>query len=459
MWSSNTSIAPWSLLNVPLDVVFLILRLLPLDDVFALFKTCKHFFWVSQCRPFWVYANIDVDFYLRVPGRGTIDYGAVAIDVLQARVSHSLRVYNAWRTNGAKLQHERSMSVDDSVRRVRMIPGTRILILVEECAVRLQAWGSDISQQIPLDLDEHFEVFDVKIFWVDSLQCNIIIVGTTNRKHGPSLCNALKLFRLDIQGPFGVHLLTTSFPHWISAFSLMDDQLVVVGHRLPRKYFLQTFKVVYGHPGSLVPVFNVTLGSNTIGASSLTILDGTHFLFANDVGLSVYRLSMRKEMHSGVPRRITPCWSYKYARFDYLSRPPVGPVVFDCTTGDKSVAICGGKFLRRLVMTAHRPSRFLLSEVDLVAHVPVYLGITAGLRLGLCHIPFHSPTFRTFQLFGGRVDDHPFSSRHSTDGGSLAYRLVSGIVEPRSVDMDEGEGRLVFLLRTTNSMYMVMLEL
>ncbi|KAJ7029030.1 hypothetical protein C8F04DRAFT_47963 [Mycena alexandri] len=215
---------------------------------------------------------------------------------------------------------------------------------------------------------------------------------------------------------------------------------------------MRSLKVSYLPTPSVLAKPLVYIGTQgTLVACSFAIMDDTHFLLAGPVGVAVYKLSDRAKPSTGFPRRLKPCWQQRYDDYEFVSRPPLGPIVEHHRTGDKSIAVCSGTFLRRIFMSNDRRARFRLSVHSLVDPVPVYLGMTGGNRIGLYRRPYSSSMFTTFGM-GNVPDSHPLTEARAVRGedrGSVVYRAgLQDVLEPGSLSIDEGEGRIAFMLRS-----------
>ncbi|KAJ7039715.1 hypothetical protein C8F04DRAFT_1178435 [Mycena alexandri] len=421
-------------LTVPVDVLFLILHLLTITDVLSFFETCKLFYQTSLYRPFWVYANIDMDNLQFRSGRSAVNYSRMDLSALRQRVVKAWRIFDSWGSRGVEPRHTHSVPLSDDVRNLVAIPGTRVLVLLCDDRVYLQDWLTGSSTEIQVHrLDDRLYLTSVKHFWVDIIGRNVLVLYLAAR--GVACVAAVVLFGLTPSPG------TVDVPTIVSGFMLSNNDLVVFGTTGGRPHFLCSFVVSYATtPGSL-------------SASSIAILDRTHFLLANPTGITIYNLSEKTLASVGSHvRRIRPCWEHRYGSTDFLSRPPLGPVLTNPADGGKSVSVCGGTYLRCVYMAPVKGNkRFRIAERTLIDRVPVYLGIAAGSRVGLYRRPWTSQVFTTFRLPGGSPDLHPFSyevAGRRDDKGSIAYAVgMQETLEPNTLHVDEVEGRIVFMLR------------
>ncbi|KAJ7773125.1 hypothetical protein B0H16DRAFT_1765902 [Mycena metata] len=427
-----------SFLTVPVDVLFLILRLLTITDALAFFETCKLFYQTSLYRPYWVYANIDMDNLQFRPGRGDVDYSRMELSALRRRVVKAWQIFDAWGCRGVEPRHTHSVPLKDDVRHLVAIPGTRLLVLLCNDHAYLQDWLTGSSTEIHAHRsDDCLYLTSVKHFWVDAIGRNVLVVYLAARGVNPELRSELQMFVVDEAATTASLLGTVEVPTILSGFTLSNDDLVVFGSTGSRPHFLCSFVVFY----ATTPV-QIRLNAEiqisppgSLSASSVAILDRTHFLLANPAGITIYNLSEKTLSSVGSHvRRIRPCWEHRYSSTDFLSRPPLGPVLTNPTDGEKD----------RI--------RFRIAERTLIDRIPVYLGIAAGSRVGLYRRPWTSQVFTTFRLPGGSKDLHPFSYDvvgRRDDRGSIAYAAgMQETLEVNTLYIDEVEGRIVFMLRT-----------
>ncbi|KAJ7186936.1 hypothetical protein C8R46DRAFT_1024906 [Mycena filopes] len=425
-------------------------------------RTCQRLLSASTFRSYWVYANIDADLLHRHTAVGAVDYVGMSTAALQARLLKNYRIFNAWRLESVHPRWVRTFPFRRDVRRMLVIPGTGSVIVVEASeSLWLQSWRRQASASVPLQQKCHFEIFDVKLFWMESISSQVLLVALTDRTR-----SEVQLFTVDGVKLDCVCLASVMFSHLTSAFYLADSHLAVVAHTGPTSYSIESLRVMYDPSSTCVTITTIAvvrLGCTwTLAGSSCCILDDIHFLLANSVGVAVYRLPQRTLNHRGpAPRRINPHWSHRFRQFDVLDRPCLRLLV-DSTSGDRTVAICGGNFLRRVVIAGRGFPKFRFSEVGLVGGVPTYLGIATGFYTGVYHQAFRSPAFVTFPLFdaGTAAHWHPFSPTvDPRDFGSIIYDFGQAVLEAGSINVDEVEGTLIFITRTGDVAELVVLNL
>ncbi|KAJ7668889.1 hypothetical protein B0H17DRAFT_1142357 [Mycena rosella] len=139
-------------------------------------------------------------------------------------------------------------------------------------------------------------------------------------------------------------------------------------------------------------------------------------------------------------------WSY-----EILTRPPLSQILTNPITGGKSISICGGHCIRCLFMMDDLRPQFRLAKRSLINCIPVFLGITAGTNIGLYRHPYASPTFVSFSPGDDMSDFHLVSHIADQDSnckGSICYTTGSQeFLGPDSLFIEEGEGRVIFILR------------
>ncbi|KAJ6510104.1 hypothetical protein C8R47DRAFT_1065316 [Mycena vitilis] len=420
-----------SIMRVPLDIVFLILRLLPLPDAFAVFMR-----------------------------QGRIDYSGVTNAALQARVMKARRVFNSWRTQSVKPKIVCWMPLDQRARQLLLIPGTTLFVVEETYDLRLCDWKSGAVCTVPLERSNASPV-SLKVVWVQSVRRNVLVVassyGTIGSRPRPVVLSEINIFVVDACGPSVNYIATARFADQVMGYSLSEDHLAVVGcSRLgAKRYFIHSLGVVYhslcDDLGSAKRTYSrhchrirwgfMVEPQGNLAASSFAILDDTHFLLANPSGIAVFKLS------ADVPTTepVKACWRRRYMSRDVLPRPLLTPASADCVNGRISMSICSRNFLRHFSMTIEDNPRFTLSERPLFTR-PAYLSVTGACHVGV-YRRHYSAGFTTFALTD--TDLHPFAAAATSEVGSVVHRLDEGdAIQPSSISMDEGAGRIAFLQLT-----------
>ncbi|KAJ7093649.1 kinase-like domain-containing protein [Mycena crocata] len=275
------------ILRVPLDVLFILLRRLTLNDALSLFLSCKHFLRVSNERPFWIYANIDVDTLLCRPGHGRINYSDTPTRTLQSRVTRALKVFLAWRSEDVTPKRIRTLAVNRRVRQLVAVPWTRTIVLLLDDSVSLQNWDSNKSVDVPLDHHDGLFLIAIDVFWVESISQNVLVVsrGCVTR-FGHHVRSELQLFAINDTSLSAVLLTKIEVPFSICAFTLSDRSLGAIGHTGTRVYYMQSAVLTYGAGVKVTTKAFVRISlRGTLASSSFTILDDDHFLIANPTGL------------------------------------------------------------------------------------------------------------------------------------------------------------------------------
>ncbi|KAJ7186938.1 hypothetical protein C8R46DRAFT_1024909 [Mycena filopes] len=459
---STTSNSPSSIRRpspfelIPFDVLLLILRLLPLPVALATLLTCKRLFAVSEYRPFWVYVNIDADAFGLCPGPGNganSDYTKVSIAALKNRVLTKYKVFLAWQTKSVRPKRIRTLPVDGRTHQLVSIPWTKLVVVADDDTVSLLNWATKSTSTIPVTWAADLLIFAIKIFWIESIGRNVIVVALSNRYESSVGCSRplvrteLQLFIVDVAGSSAAFLAKATFSHWVSTFDLSGNNLAVVGHSSQRSYFIRCLDVRYDVHVDPPTVLVVRLGRRwPVASCSFAILDPTHYLLAGPLGVVVYKFSLGRTRDDSV---CPPCWYSKYEFFEVVFRPPLGPILVDPVSGDRTMSFCSGEFIRQFSMTTGED--FCLSETSLVDRVPLNWGLTRGLRTGIHHKPFVPHTFTAFPFFSSKGDLHPFGSPASRRNCGTVLYNVNGIIEPHSLNMDESEGRIVFMRRVSST--------
>ncbi|KAJ6579168.1 hypothetical protein DFH09DRAFT_1077462 [Mycena vulgaris] len=424
------------LCSTPLDILLLILRLLTVKDALSLFATCRQLR-MSNCRPFWVYANIDMDSLPCTPGGPRINYSLWKTDDLRTRVTRKWAIFKAWRETRVEPRRVRVISVNYDVRRVVVVPWTNLMVLMGEQHVFIHNWFSGASTTAPLKSYSEMHLMSIKLFWVDSINANVLIVHISLRRGSTSL-SELQFFAVDTS--------------WYGN--------VRVSH-------IRSFEMRFGPSPSVTAVATIrVMTPDVLRATSFAILDETRFLVAGPRGLAVYKLPARAIVGTGeVSYRVRPLWRHPYPEEDTVSRPPLGPI--RAVVDGINISVSSGNYLRSLtvILGSGSKDQFIVTERRLVERLPVYLGIASGYRVGVYRRPYSIPDFTTFSLEGRPAESHPFfyADDHLLHGkGSVAYRAgLLETMEPGSLQVDEDQGRLIFMLRSHSkpSAKVVVLEL
>ncbi|KAJ6562847.1 hypothetical protein DFH09DRAFT_1315912 [Mycena vulgaris] len=438
------------LCSTPLDVLLLILRLLTLKDALSLFATCRQLH-MSNCRPFWVYANIDMDSLPCTPGGPRIDYSSWNTDDLRTRVIRKWAIFQAWRETRVEPRRARVIPVNYDVRRVVVVPWTNLMVLMGDQHVFIHNWFSGASTTAPLKSYSEMHLMNIKLFWVESLNANVLIVHVSVRR-GSTSFSELQFFAMDTS--------SLTFEAVISPFKMQFCPS-------PSVTAVATIRVMT--PVSLtVPctdVAEITM-KDVLRATSFAILDETRFLVAGPRGLAIYKLPARAITSAGTTSyRVRALWRHPYPEEDTVSRPPLGPI--RGIVGGINISVSSGNYLRSVTVIPGSGSKdqFTVTKHRLVERLPVYLGIASGYRVGVYRRPYSIPDFTTFSLEGRPAEAHPFfyADDHSAHGkGSVAYRAGPlETMEPGSLQVDEDQGRLIFMIRSHSkpSAKVVILEL
>ncbi|KAJ7603532.1 hypothetical protein DFH06DRAFT_1151805 [Mycena polygramma] len=377
----------------------------------------------------------------------------MSIPALQARLFKARRIFHAWRSNNVQPTNVHILPLEGRVEKLLIVPWTELLVIVEEYAVHLQDWVSRSSYRVPLHLDRGTSILMAKTYWVDSLGHNVLLVVLYNGRDLSSMRSELKLFLLNAKPLSATYLATATLPYGVIALSLSDTHLALVGYRGNLAYVIASLCVSYNAPCS-ISINRVACISTegTLATSSFAILDETHYLLAGPRGVAVYTLTGCAVPASDLanPSSIGPCWKHSYRAYDPIWRPPLGPVVVDHARGRRSIMICTARSIRRVFVTDEPRPRFSMCESPLPQPIPIYSGLVAHHRIGLHRGPRTAPhSFITFQL-GLDEDLLPFECRSSSRRGLVTYRTRDPreAIDRTSMNIDEGEGRIVFMTRT-----------
>ncbi|KAJ6507238.1 hypothetical protein C8R47DRAFT_1209164 [Mycena vitilis] len=445
---------------MPLDVLLLILRLLTIKDAIALFATCRKLC-LTECRAFWLYANIDMDLLPCAPGRPPIDYRTLSTPLLRSRSMEAWSIHIAWRRNALQPKRVRVVPVDSNISEFLWIPWTRVMVVLVGAKLFLQDWSSGARVPVPLSQDATLSRVSPRVFWTGSesgwvlVHCfGIVKVGEVNTR--------LQLFAVDPALMSVSFLTSVVVPHSVSGVDLRGDHLAVLGCTArPRSSVIRSFRVVL-EPNCAANVEAVLRIKPPVnhGEIAFAILDEERFLLICPTRVAVYNLSIAasKSPSVDVPW-CRPLWAYNYSQPDILTRPIVGPIIAR-TDGTIWFSISSGAYLRCVLITPSEasggPDSYAVIEKRLAYEVPYQLGISIGCRIGVFGRPYISSTafttFTTSSMFDEKDSLHPFFYRgdHPTNAkGSVVFAPgTKELLDVDSLQVDEDQGRIMFLVHS-----------
>ncbi|KAJ7683377.1 hypothetical protein B0H17DRAFT_1227875 [Mycena rosella] len=437
--------------RAPLDVVLIILRLLPIKDAFAVFATC-HQLRASECRSFWVHVNIDMDELPCVPGRPSIDYSTWTTDALRARAIRSLRIHGAWRAldHTPRVTHTIQVSMEYNVARIIRVPWSRLIILFGHSDILLKDWSSGDASKLPLPYCPDVVLISGRNYWVESLNSNVLLLHLlTRREEGPQ--REIHLFKIDISSRSSSYLGDVIVLDGVIHIDLRGNHLALMSDTGPRIVHIHSFEIRFS------PSFSVTLQPtlrvftmDPVAQSSFLVLSRSRFLVAGRSGISVFEIPEEAYTRAqGLTWWVLPLWDTIFWERDALASPQLGPLL-DGGDGTISLSVPGRSYIRFLSIPPHT-NNFRITERLLVDLVPPCLGMASGFRVGVYRRPYSMPSFTTFFLGENPQQLHPFSCAEGSARmtGSIQYRhRPPESVEPQSLQMDEGQGLVMFVVRT-----------
>ncbi|KAJ7665236.1 hypothetical protein DFH06DRAFT_1127572 [Mycena polygramma] len=403
--------------DIPHDVLLLVLRLLTIKDALALFATCHQ---LSSCdsRHFWVHANIAMDSLPTVhSGRPAVDYKNCDDQFLRSRVIKAWAVQRAWRTERVEPKAVFTAEIGCDTKRVLPIPWTDIVVMHSAIEVSLLQWRSGATTRVLyLPSPGTGPISTIMVRWSDFLASHVLVVlvgGYYMRDQETPY--QLELFTVNADAAVS-SLGSVRIPHAIRALDLRDDLLAVLGYKQSGDCYIHTF--VFSpdrslHTGAIVCL---TSPRRLLGSCSFAILNASLFAVAGPRGVSIYSLPPCAASTLG-DAPVSPAWSHLYDVPELLLCPPLGSILVG---KDGSITF------------------------------PVYCGMYQ--RIGVCRVAYSNPMFVTFALGSGPMKLAPFF--YDTDDcadtkGSLDYGLLQDqVLDPRSLRVDEEQGRLIFVERT-----------
>ncbi|KAJ6464318.1 hypothetical protein DFH09DRAFT_1113079 [Mycena vulgaris] len=440
------------LCKTPLDVVLLIVRLLTVKDALSLFVTCRRLD-LSDCRSFWVYANIDLDTIPCAPGRKRIDYSQWTTPALRARVIKAWRVYKAWMASDHQPKRIHVLPLAYDMSRILHVPWSHLVVVIGHRQIFLHDWTTGAATEVCLP-DGRETVYLPRLFWAEAIQQNILFVHSVSRHtHNQPVRSRLHLFSINIEDRSTSYLVAMDVPFSVCNLDFRGSRLAFCSSSMLRTNTVQIYDVRFGSEVSLHqgPTFRaVTRDSGR--NSTFALMDANRFLFAGPGGVSIFELpaeALASTVSSTRSWPATSIWSPKMPR-EALSCPPLGPVTY--SGGIASISVASGNFLQCVKFNPTDPTRNSVTRRPIVDKLPVYLGITAGFRVGAYRRPYALPSFTTFSIAPDKEELHPllYATDYSIKSrGSVVYRYsILDSLEPGSLQIDEGQGLLMFILRT-----------
>lgn len=196
-------------------------------------------------------------------------------------------------------------------------------------------------------------------------------------------------------------------------------------------------------------------------------MDDFQFVIAAPQAITVFRFSadaVRSAGSSAFP--VDSAWTYLRRGVDSVPYPLVGPIV-PGDGGSYSFDVCFGGVRCLVSVSVVRDGgvSYVASERRIIHSPAVAFGVSRGFRVGVLRRSFTNPMLRTFSLAVSRYEVLPlFYAADCSIGtqGSVPYCLHwQERLQPGSLQVDEEQGRILFVVRyPTSSMdKLVILEL
>ncbi|KAJ7730540.1 hypothetical protein B0H16DRAFT_1469513 [Mycena metata] len=401
----------------------------------------------------------------------------MSLSMLQRRALRSWRIFNIWNSESPEPLHQHTISLGEGVRQFLPIPWTRLLVVVAQTNIHLRDWGTHASSVVVVLQAKELAFVIVRHYWVESIERDVLIVALTTKLNGGiESTTKLQFFAIDPDKLSTTHLKTITMLYSTTHLALMSSHLALVGHTASGVNYIHSFEVSYLPTLSVIARATLHIASQqSLSTSSFTILDDRHFLLASQITLAIYKLSRRAVSPGGSPgppKPRNPSWMRYYNHYEFLSPPAISPVSISSVTSCRRISVCCGSSLRSVSMSSDTRPRVQLSRWPLIDPIPVSLVVSTGVRAGVYCRPqsaqlfCSSHTFTTFRM-DNFTDQHPFATgpwpetRDSKLRGSFMYESESPS-QLKSLHMDEGEGRIMFMLRPSwpeDSATAVVLEL
>ncbi|KAJ7197887.1 hypothetical protein C8J57DRAFT_1417655 [Mycena rebaudengoi] len=226
-----------------------------LDLDFDFQQTCKVLRTLSDCRPFWVYVNMDIDRIQRRPGRKRRDYTLMSTPSLRSHALAARDIYQAWGTKDLVPKQIYTIPLHDASQ-IIAVPWTRVLLYLGNNDIWVQDWGSGVSNKLSIQRADGVSIISMHLFWVGRMGCNVLVVRLADRHaiHTSSY-SELQLFSIREEAVSGSHLSTVVLPYAVSSLTMVEDHLAVVGYTfVPLAHVLHSLKVSFTPHGPTTTV-------------------------------------------------------------------------------------------------------------------------------------------------------------------------------------------------------------
>ncbi|KAJ7739522.1 hypothetical protein B0H16DRAFT_1465178 [Mycena metata] len=302
-------------------------------------------------------------------------------NVRKRRHPSDYSTYQTREHSGSKPKRMETLDLTRNTRRVRIIPSTTIVVIMDDKSVTLRDWRTYHSHRIPVACDATSFLGNVDSFKVDCIEKNVIIV------------NALD---------------------------------AIDAHATPQ--------------------FDLS-------ATSVTIIDAKHFLLAASTYIAIYEVTVIGSSGEQA-RAISICDQYALERLTQPSTPSIGTVT---KCGDTThIAVHHGNFLRWFSLT-DKIHKFIVHTGRFSEQIPAFSHFNMGHRIGIYNKPSFPATLKTVDVTEPRYPVHPTGlAPHLTDPtarqrGAVTLNLSRDeTIEDGTLDIDEWEGRITFILCTNS---------
>lgn len=446
--------------TLPSDILFSIIRILPIPDLLALGATCKTLHTTTEDRSVWVHAMECILEVMPMP-HVSKTMASMGTHELRQRVITSTRLDGIWSTADFAPESIRSIPCKSSVRGVRLLPDGRwVIMLTQNGSLELYNAGTDSPAAVTLSPGKPVGA----VHWITSLSSTyepLVLLKIDSQSRNAS---DLYLYHVDLRRPALKRRTTVTSPRLITHFSAGGDLLAFVT-RDEERYVLHVQTVpkssVERTEEVIVKDFQHWLGNDSECAVSL--LSRARIAVTNNQSTSIFYLPALKPIlpnSVNVVLSLSPTWTGPGGNASSLL-PQVSPVIWEPRScHSRTITVLKDNSLHVLNPDKTEPKSWIV-PFNTAAGLEGYEGLYRGPKFRPADIGFHRMVFHTgrgMNAHGERVLTFrtcviPLVTTLSATLspppqplGSFEIPSVDGREFVQEVSLDEGTGRMCILV-------------
>ncbi|KZT28821.1 hypothetical protein NEOLEDRAFT_1129054 [Neolentinus lepideus HHB14362 ss-1] len=446
--------------SLPTDILFSIIRVLPIPDLLALGATCKALHTAIEDRSVWVYAMGRILATIPMPHVST-SMPSMSTRELRHRVLQSALLESVWSNTDFLPESFRSVPCKSSVRGVRLLPdGREVVMLIQDGSLEL--YKADVDVPVAVTLSPTKPVGSVH--WIASLSSTyeplvLLKIDSPNKN-----ASDLYLYHVDLETPALTLRASVTSLRPITHFSAGGDLLAFVT-RNEERCVLHVQSVPHesgAHTEQvLIKGFEQWLGTESECAVSL--LSRGRMAVTNNQGTSTFYLPELKPIlpnSLNIVLSLSPTWTGTGGNASTLL-PQVSPVIWEPSgSHTRTMAVLKDNSLHVLNL-GQSESQSWIVPFDTAVGLEGYDGLFRGPKFRPADVGFHRVLFHTgrgMNADGKRVITFrtciiPSAVSLSASQTPAAQRLGSFAIPSedgrefvQEVSFDEGTGRLCILV-------------